>query len=111
MDDPKKYESIKYFVSVSGFALDILILIYLLLYGSVRIRDFAESVASSQATVVLVYILAVGLVFKVVELPLAFYSGYVIEHRFHLSRQTITDWVKDQLKGLALGIPLGVGAV
>ena len=40
-DDPKKYESIKYFVSISGFALDILILIYLLLYGSVRIRDVA----------------------------------------------------------------------
>ena len=111
MDDSKKYEGIKYFVSVSGFVLDILILIYLLLHGSVRIRDFAESLVSSEALVVLVYILAVGLVFKLVELPLTFYSGYVIEHRFHLSRQTITDWIKDQLKGLALGIPLGVGAV
>ena len=90
MDDPKKYESTKYFVSVSGFALDILILIYLLLHGSVRIRDFAESIASSQGVTVLVYILIVGLIFKLIELPLSFYSGYVVEHRFHLSRQTIT---------------------
>src|SRR5678815_1114933 len=79
MDDPKKYESTKYLVSVSGFALDILVLVYLLLHG-VRIRDFAESFASSQAVVVLVYILVVGLVFKLIELPLAFYSGYVVEH-------------------------------
>jgi STE24 endopeptidase len=111
MDDPKKYESIKYFVSVSGFALDVLILVYLLLHGSVRIRDFAETVASSQPLTVFIYILAVGLIFKIIELPLAFYSGYVIEHRFHLSRQTFADWLKDQLKGLAVSIPLGVGAV
>ena len=76
-----------------------------------RIRDFAESVASSPGATVLVYILIVGLIFKLIELPLSFYSGYVVEHRFHLSRQTITEWVKDQLKGLALTIPLGVGAV
>ena len=111
MDDPKKYESTKYVVSISGFALDILILVYLLLHGSVYIRDFADSIASSQAVEVLVYILIVGLIFKVIELPLAFYSGYVIEHRFNLSRQTATEWGKDQLKGLALTIPLGVGAV
>jgi Zn-dependent protease with chaperone function len=111
MDDPKKYENIKYFISISGFVLDVLILIYLLLHGSVRIRDFAASVASSDALVVLVYILAVGLVFKLVELPLSFYSGYVVEHRFHLSRQTVTEWIKDQLKGLALSVVLGVGAV
>jgi STE24 endopeptidase len=110
-DDPKKYESIKYFVSVSGFALDILILIYLLLHGSVRIRDFAERLSSSQALTVLIYILLVGIIFKLIELPLAFYSGYVIEHRFHLSRQTFAEWIKDQLKSLAIGIPLGVAAV
>jgi STE24 endopeptidase len=111
MEEPKKYESVKYFVSVTGFLLDILILIYLLVSGSVRIRNFAESIAASESVTVLVYILAVGLMFKVVQLPLGFYSGYVVEHRFGLSRQTITDWIKDQLKGLALGIPLGVGAV
>jgi Zn-dependent protease with chaperone function len=111
MDNPKKYESIKYLIAVSGFALDIVILIYLLLHGSVRIRDFAESAASSEAIAVLIYILVVGFIFKLVQLPLAFYSGYLIEHRFQLSRQTVADWVKDQLKGLAVGIPLGVGAV
>jgi STE24 endopeptidase len=111
MDDPKKYESVKYAVSVSGFTLDILILIYLLLYGSVRIRNFSESVTTSAMLSVLVYVLVVGLIFKVVQLPLAFYSGYVVEHRFNLSRQTIADWAKDQLKGLAIGIPLGIGAV
>jgi STE24 endopeptidase len=111
MDNPKKYESIKYLIAISGFALDVLLLIYLLLHGSVRIRNFAESAASTETVAVLIYILAVGFMFKLVQLPLAFYSGYVVEHQFHLSRQTAADWVKDQLKGLAVGIPLGVGAV
>ena len=89
MDEPRKYEKVKYFVSLTGFLLDVLILIYLLLSGSTRIRDFAESIAASESITVLVYILVVGLIFKVIQLPLAFYSGYVIEHRFNLSRQTI----------------------
>jgi STE24 endopeptidase len=111
MDDSKKYENIKYTVAVSGFALDVVILVYLLLSGSVQIRDFAQQIAPSQPLAVLVYILVVGLIFKLVELPLAFYSGYVVEHRFALSRQTISDWAKDQIKSSAIGIPLAVGAV
>ncbi len=111
MDEPKKYERTKYFISVTGFILDLLILIYLLVSGSVSIRNFAESITSSEWMAVLVYVLIAGGIFKAIEFPLAFYSGYIVEHQFGLSRQTLPDWIRDQLKGLALGIPLGVGAV
>jgi len=112
MDEPKKYESIKYVVSLTGFVLDVFLLILLLTTGwSIRIRQFAESVAHRPWSIVLVYVLIVGVIFKVVQLPLAYYSSYHVEHRFGLSRQTLWDWIKDELKGLAVSVPLVVAAI
>jgi STE24 endopeptidase len=37
---------------------------------------------------------------------LAFYSGFVLEHRFELSNQTLLAWLKKRLKLELLGIPL-----
>ena len=59
----------------------------------------------------MMYVLIFGAVFKIVDLPLAFYSGYVLEHRFGLSRQTFWGWMKDQFKALVVGVPLTIGGV
>lgn len=37
-------------------------------------------------------------------LPLSYLSGYIIEHRFGLSRQSRFGWLTDQLKGQAIGL-------
>jgi STE24 endopeptidase len=112
MDEPRKYESIKHAVGITGFILDALILLYLLTSGwSVRIRTFAESLSGSEWITVMVYAIVIGAVFKLVDLPLTFYLGYVVEHQFKLSRQTFFDWLKDQFKALLIGIPLSIVAV
>ncbi|HUE88405.1 MAG TPA: M48 family metallopeptidase [Vicinamibacterales bacterium] len=43
-----------------------------------------------------------------VELPFAFYQGFLLEHRYGLSNERLGQWGRDQLKGLALGVVLGV---
>lgn len=45
-------------------------------------------------------------VLTAVRLPVAFWAGYVHEHRFELSTQTPGGWFVDRLKGLAVGILL-----
>ncbi len=42
-----------------------------------------------------------------VSLPLSFYAGYVVEHRFKLSNQSLGRWVTTWLKRNAFGIVLG----
>lgn len=44
-------------------------------------------------------------------LPLSYYSGYVVEHRYDLSNQTHRAWAIDQLKALGLGLALEVPLV
>ena len=112
MDESQRYESAKRFASVTGFVLDVVILIYLLTsHLSIRLREFAETISTSPWLGIAVYIVAVGAIFKVFDLLLSFYSGYILEHRFGLSRQSMGSWAKDQLKGIAVGAPLGIAGV
>ena len=112
MDESQRYESAKRFASVTGFVLDVVILVYLVRSRlSIRLRDFAEAVSASPWLSIAIYVLAVGAIFKVFDLLLSFYSGYILEHRFGLSRQSLAAWAKDQLKAIAVGVPLGIAAV
>jgi STE24 endopeptidase len=49
----------------------------------------------------------------ILTLPISFYSGFILPHRFELSTQTINSWISDLIKGglvsMALGIPLMLG--
>ena len=111
MEDSRKYETAKYIVSAAGFVLNTILLIYLLVSSwSFKIRDFAEQIApaSLPSMVVLGYFSVIGILFAVLHLPLDFISGYILEHRFGLSRQTRRGWASDQLKGLLLGAGLGL---
>jgi STE24 endopeptidase len=51
-----------------------------------------------------------GGVYYWLDLPLSFYAGFVLPHRFQLSTQTLIGWVGDQVKIVLLGAALG-GAV
>ena len=57
---------------------------------------------------VALYVAIFGGIFAVINLPLMYYSGFILPHRFDQSNQSLKDWVVDQLKGLAIGAPLGL---
>ncbi|MCC6188360.1 MAG: M48 family metallopeptidase [Anaerolineales bacterium] len=46
--------------------------------------------------------------FELYSLPLGFYSGFVLPHRFGQSTQSLGGWVKDQLIGAALAAAFGL---
>lgn len=49
-----------------------------------------------------------GGLYLVLDLPLSYYEGFVLPHRFGLATQRLSGWVVDQLKALALGAVLGL---
>jgi Zn-dependent protease with chaperone function len=69
---------------------------------SARIRDWARAVGRKWFFVIAVYA-AIFLVLKfVVDLPLGYYEGFVREHAYGLSNQTLGKWFSDAVKGLAV---------
>ena len=57
-------------------------------------------------TVGLYVVLYLAIVF-VIDLPLAYYEGFVRQHAYGLSNQTLAKWLGDSLKGLAVEMAVG----
>ena len=55
-----------------------------------------------------VFVTIFGGIYAIVNFPLSYYSGFVLPHRFDQSNQTLKDWIIDQLKGIAVGAPIGL---
>ncbi len=51
---------------------------------------------------------SVSVVWSLVSVPLGFYAGFVLPHRYGLSTQTLRLWLTDSSKNLAVGLLLGV---
>ncbi|MDQ3930997.1 MAG: M48 family metallopeptidase, partial [Chloroflexota bacterium] len=108
----KEYAGIKrrlFFVEL-GIAI-LLVLALLFLGWSAGIRDWAESISNDSWLVVALYTVALGAGYTLISLPLGFYSGYVLPHRYGLSTQSLGGWVSDTVKELAISAVLGLGAM
>lgn len=63
--------------------------------------------SSTQATGIL-FCLSAGLIFSLLSLPTDLYSTFVIEDRFGFNKTTLKLYLSDKLKGLFLGVTIGV---
>jgi STE24 endopeptidase len=81
---------------------------WLFLGWSVSLRDWLAFTTTNAWMLVALYIAVLGGIYSVLNLPLGYYAGFVLPHRFGQSNQSFKDWVVDQLKGLAIGAPLGL---
>ena len=63
---------------------------------------------ANDAGVVAVYFLLFSLFFLIFDLPLAFYSGFVLEHQFDLSNQSFGQWLLDLGKKTLLSFVLSL---
>jgi STE24 endopeptidase len=60
----------------------------------------------------LLRLIGIGFVYasalELLTLPVSFWSGYIIEHRYGLSNQTLWRWVWRRIKGYLIGGPIGL---
>src|SRR5690348_3445669 len=112
MDEAKRakaYHRAGRFLGIAGFALDVALLAALLFVGwTTSLRTFAESVTLHPALAFLIYFSLFGLIVQLPGVPLSYLKGHRLEHRYGLSNQSLWSWVKDELKGLAVGGALGL---
>ena len=111
-DKATRYNRLKRRISIVSLAWGIGLLVALLATGwSLALRDVAEvwtkSLIAGQPGIAIVslslYLAFIAVIDAVVALPLSFYGGYVLEHRYDLSTQTFGHWVREQAKGAAVG--------
>ena len=82
--------------------------VFWLVFGwSSVLKDSLLSITSNDWILVAVFALVFGGCYILISLPISYYSGFVLPHRYGLSTQTLKGWISDQVKGLGIGLLLG----
>jgi Zn-dependent protease with chaperone function len=81
--------------------------VFLFTGWSGAIRDFARRVSPRWAVTILVYFVVFSVLTTLIDLPLSYYSQYVVEHEYGLSEQALSKWITDQAIGLGVSIVIG----
>ena len=74
---------------------------------SARIREWAQMLGRKWVFVIAAYVTMFLVITFVIDLPLAYYQGFVRQHAYGLSNQTLDKWFGDAVKALAVGIVMG----
>ena len=104
----KSYHRAHRVLAVTGFLLDLSVLLVFLFTGwTISLRAWSEHLSGRPAIALLIYLLLLGSITWTLGLPLDLIEGFRLEHRFGLSNLSLTGWLKDHLKGIAVGGTLG----
>ena len=83
-----------------GLAVPIL---FLFTGFSARIRSWATKIGRKWFFILAIYLVAFLFLTFLIDLPLAYYQGFVRQHAYDLSNQAFGKWFGDALKGLMVG--------
>jgi STE24 endopeptidase len=105
----RAYNREKRVLFVVELLLGFLFLVLLFFSGlSLSLARWAQAAVDNPWLVVLLYVFLVGCAFELIGLPLDFYGGYLLEHKYGQSTETVRAWVWDQAKGLLVNSLIGI---
>lgn len=105
----KKYSKTHQILSLTGSIIFYAVLIILVFTGlSKSIHALAHSYTSNDYFALLIFLGIIGVAESIINFPLNFYSGYILEHKYDLSNQTISKYFLEKLKGMLLGLVIGI---
>ena len=112
--DPQRQEQAKRYARTNRrlMLLDLAIgaiytLAWLLAGWSAALQTAISTWSSNPWLQVAVFAAIFGGIYTLINLPLSYYSGFILPHRFGMSNETASGWAVDQLKSLAVGVVLG----
>jgi STE24 endopeptidase len=108
--DPERQKKAKQYARLSRklFFVDLAIggvyVIAWLIFGwSIAVKNALATISTADWFLVAGISFVFVAILYVIDLPLSYYSGFVLPHRFELSTQTIGGWISDQMKEILLG--------
>jgi STE24 endopeptidase len=78
---------------------------------AISLRIWLTGLTTNDWLLVPLFVVIFGGISVLIELPLSYYTGFVLPHRFDQSNQTFKNWIIDQLKELAISLPIGLAVL
>jgi STE24 endopeptidase len=105
----KEYQRQKLTASIINLVFSLAFLIAMALYGGPRVDAVVRSLLGTNPWIRLVCLgFTYAAALELLTLPLDFWSGFVLEHRYQLSNQSLPAWIWRQIKGYLVAAPLGL---
>ncbi|MFB0545932.1 MAG: M48 family metalloprotease, partial [Anaerolineae bacterium] len=112
--DPQRQEKAKEYARIRRLLLVVdlslaaaLLLLFIFSGASSSLKEGITGLTEDDWAIVALYFAALFTLYSFLTLPLSYYSGFVLPHRYGLSTQTLRAWLWDQVKGGLLGLVLG----
>jgi STE24 endopeptidase len=86
----------------------IYILAWLVFGWSEALKTWLLRFTANNWLLLFLYVLVLAGIMFLINIPLSYYQGYTLPHRYDLSTQAIKGWIIDQLKEILLGGVLGI---
>lgn len=100
LNKAKKYSSLKYTFNILDTAYLLALLLIFTGFGISKIlAQRLLNLTADYYLIVPLYLLVISIFYSALSFPLNFYSSYILERKFCLSKQKIQDWLKDRVKG------------
>jgi len=110
--EAKAFARSRYRLTVVDMALGGAFLLALLLTGmSVQLRALVLAHTSSPVWTVAGYFVVPSVGYGLLLLPVGYYGGFVLPHRYGLSNETRRGWLVDQVKAGVVGLAFGLVVV
>ena len=92
-DSIKRYSKIKHRIGLINIFLTPLLLWVFLIAGiPAYFKSVSQLISHNDYVDLIIFYILVGALYYVINLPLEFYSEYILEHKFSLSNQRLKDW-------------------
>lgn len=83
-------------------------MVWLFFGWAIYLRIWLSQFITNEWILVPLFVAVFGGIYVLLNLPLGYYRGFVLPHRFGQSNQALRDWMIDQLKGLVVGAPIAL---
>lgn len=105
----RQYSLIKIRLSAAGMVMDIITMSLLAFSGiSAFIMSLIATLTENLYIQFLLFCATAGLALSILHFPMDVYGGYILEHRFGLSGQSLPRWFLEKTKGSAVGLAIGI---
>jgi STE24 endopeptidase len=104
----RRYNRLQRWLSMADMFIGFALLVLLLVTGwTGKLRDWSYLGARQHYFLaVFLYVLMFSIIAKILSAPLDF-TGFRLEHRYHLSNQKLRSWLWDECKGWLVNLVLG----
>ncbi|MFC1709598.1 M48 family metalloprotease [Candidatus Omnitrophota bacterium] len=101
----KQYHQIKNFLFVVNLLISLLVLLVLVVLGlPIFLRAYLRMNFTNTFVLNGVFFVIFYLVTTLFSFPLDLFEGFILEHKFNLSKQSLLSWIKDYLKKMLISL-------